>query len=86
MGTVIAFPNCRLSAEVEREVSYLDPCEWRVGDRIFHPTKWGQGTVLSVRGQKLIVEFDRAGRKLVWAGIVSLLQNYEDDEDGGDAA
>jgi hypothetical protein len=86
MGTVIAFPNCRVSAELEYEERNFDQCEWFVGDRIFHPTKYGQGTVVAVNGQKLIADFDRAGRKLVWASFVSLLQNDEDDEGGGDAA
>jgi hypothetical protein len=88
MGTVIAFPNCRVSDELEREVARLDPCEWFVGDRIFHHVKYGQGTVLAVSGQKLIVDFDRAGRKIIWASSLVSLLNGDDggDDDGGDAA
>ena len=73
-----------LTWTAEREVALLDPCEWFVGDRIFHPIKYGRGTVVGVRGHKLIVDFERAGRKIVWASGIISLQN--DDEGGGDAA
>jgi hypothetical protein len=83
MGTVIMYPNCRVPDEPPRELLGLEfDCEWRIGDRIFHHTKYGAGTVVAVSRQKLTVDFDRAGRKIVWAIFVSLLNG----DDGGDAA
>jgi DNA helicase-2/ATP-dependent DNA helicase PcrA len=35
-----------------------------VGGRVFH-TKFGPGAVVAVDGNKLTVEFDKAGRKMV---------------------
>lgn len=40
-----------------------------VGDRVFH-MKFGNGNVSAVEGNKLTVEFDRAGQKKVLDGFV----------------
>ena len=39
------------------------------GDRVFH-LKFGNGTVASVEGNKLTVDFDKAGQKRVLEGFV----------------
>ena len=39
------------------------------GDRVFHQ-KFGNGTVAAVEGNKLTVDFDRAGQKRVLDGFV----------------
>jgi DNA helicase-2/ATP-dependent DNA helicase PcrA len=40
------------------------------GARVFH-MKFGNGTVVLVDGNKLTVEFDKAGRKMVLESFVS---------------
>jgi DNA helicase-2/ATP-dependent DNA helicase PcrA len=51
-GTLIAKSNATAAAK------------YRVNDRIFHQ-KFGNGTVAEVDGEKLTIDFDRAGRKRV---------------------
>jgi DNA helicase-2/ATP-dependent DNA helicase PcrA len=41
-----------------------------IGDRVFH-MKFGMGDVLGVEGDKLDIQFDKAGRKKVIASFVS---------------
>jgi DNA helicase-2/ATP-dependent DNA helicase PcrA len=43
---------------------------YAVGDRVFH-IKFGHGTVSEVDGNKLTVDFDRAGRKRVVDAFVA---------------
>jgi DNA helicase-2/ATP-dependent DNA helicase PcrA len=43
---------------------------YSVGDRVFHQ-KFGNGTVAEVDGEKLSIDFDRAGRKRVVDSFVS---------------
>ncbi len=43
---------------------------YSVGDRVFHQ-KFGNGTVVEVDGEKLSIDFDRAGRKRVVDSFVS---------------
>ena len=43
---------------------------FRAGSRVFH-LKFGPGSVVGVDGQKLTVDFDRAGRKLVMDSFVT---------------
>ena len=45
------------------------PSPFRVGDRVFHQ-KFGNGNVASVDGNKLTIDFDRAGQKRVLDGFV----------------
>jgi DNA helicase-2/ATP-dependent DNA helicase PcrA len=40
-----------------------------VGGRVFH-IKFGPGTVAAVDGNKLTVDFDKAGRKMVLSSFV----------------
>ena len=37
---------------------------YRVGDRVFH-LKFGNGNVVAVDGNKLLIQFDKAGEKRV---------------------
>ncbi|MBB3936606.1 ATP-dependent helicase [Aureimonas phyllosphaerae] len=46
-----------------------EPSRFSVGDRVFH-IKFGGGTVALVEGNKLTVDFDRAGQKRVLEGFV----------------
>ena len=41
-----------------------------VGDRVFHQ-KFGNGNVAAIEGNKLTIDFDRAGQKKVLDGFVS---------------
>lgn len=45
------------------------PSKFAVGDRVFH-IKFGNGNVATVEGNKLTIDFDRAGQKRVLDGFV----------------
>ena len=45
------------------------PSAFEVGGRVFHP-KFGPGSVAAVEGNKLTVDFDKAGRKMVLDSFV----------------
>ncbi|MGE7368252.1 ATP-dependent helicase [Neorhizobium sp. NPDC001467] len=45
------------------------PSKFAVGDRVFH-IKFGNGNVAAIEGNKLTIEFDRAGQKRVLDGFV----------------
>ena len=45
------------------------PSPFKVGDRVFHQ-KFGNGNVAAVEGNKLTIDFDRAGQKRVLDGFV----------------
>jgi DNA helicase-2/ATP-dependent DNA helicase PcrA len=45
------------------------PSEFSVGDRVFH-IKFGNGNVSGIEGNKLTIDFDRAGQKRVLDGFV----------------
>ncbi|MCO6050017.1 UvrD-helicase domain-containing protein [Mesorhizobium sp. RP14(2022)] len=47
-----------------------EPAAFKVGDRVFHQ-KFGNGSVAAVEGNKLTIDFDRAGQKRVLDGFVS---------------
>ena len=42
---------------------------FNIDDRVFHE-KFGNGTVLEIEGDKLLVDFDKNDRKKVMAGFV----------------
>ncbi|TWD58282.1 Rep family ATP-dependent DNA helicase [Agrobacterium vitis] len=46
-----------------------EPSKFAVGDRVFH-IKFGNGNVAGVEGNKLTIDFDRAGQKRVLDGFV----------------
>jgi DNA helicase-2/ATP-dependent DNA helicase PcrA len=45
------------------------PSQFSVGDRVFH-VKFGNGNIASIEGNKLTIDFDRAGQKRVLDGFV----------------
>ncbi|UIK03513.1 ATP-dependent helicase [Neorhizobium galegae] len=45
------------------------PSQFSVGDRVFH-VKFGNGNISAIEGNKLTIEFDRAGQKRVLEGFV----------------
>ena len=49
-----------------------DASQFRAGARVFH-VKFGPGSVFAVDGNKLTVDFDKAGRKMVLDSFVSAL-------------
>jgi DNA helicase-2/ATP-dependent DNA helicase PcrA len=48
------------------------PSAFAVGDRVFHQ-KFGNGNIASIEGNKLTIDFDRAGQKKVLDGFVSVV-------------
>ena len=46
------------------------PSRFKVGDRVFHQ-KFGNGNIAAIEGNKLTIDFDRAGQKKVLDGFVS---------------
>jgi DNA helicase-2/ATP-dependent DNA helicase PcrA len=46
-----------------------EPSKFAVGDRVFH-LKFGNGNISGIEGNKLTIEFDRAGEKRVLDGFV----------------
>jgi len=47
-----------------------EPSKFHVGDRVFHQ-KFGNGNVSAIEGNKLTIDFDKAGQKRVLDGFVS---------------
>nr|WP_295465584.1 UvrD-helicase domain-containing protein [Mesorhizobium sp.] len=47
-----------------------EPSKFHVGDRVFHQ-KFGNGNIASIDGNKLTIDFDKAGQKRVLDGFVS---------------
>ena len=64
--------GARLPKEIEGELVAKSSVAsgYRAGARVFHQ-KFGGGTVAVVDGNKLTVDFDHAGRKMVLEGFVS---------------
>ena len=57
----------RLEAKAERKRA--SPCPFNVGQRIFHQ-KFGYGVITATEGDKLSIDFEKAGAKRVMAGFV----------------
>ena len=47
-----------------------EPSKFAIGDRVFH-MKFGNGNVAAIEGNKLTIDFDRAGQKRVLDGFVN---------------
>jgi DNA helicase II / ATP-dependent DNA helicase PcrA len=47
-----------------------EPSKFAVGDRVFH-IKFGNGSIASIEGNKLTIDFDKAGQKRVLDGFVA---------------
>ncbi|TGV63083.1 ATP-dependent DNA helicase, partial [Mesorhizobium sp. M00.F.Ca.ET.158.01.1.1] len=46
------------------------PSAFSVGDRVFHQ-KFGNGNIAAIEGNKLTIDFDKAGQKRVLDGFVA---------------
>jgi DNA helicase-2/ATP-dependent DNA helicase PcrA len=46
------------------------PSPFRIGDRVFHQ-KFGNGNIAAIEGNKLTIDFDKAGQKKVLEGFVT---------------
>ena len=63
-------PRARtIEGELIAKSTATEPSRFTIGDRVFH-MKFGNGNVASIEGNKLTIDFDRAGQKRVLAGFV----------------
>jgi DNA helicase-2/ATP-dependent DNA helicase PcrA len=63
-------PKARtIDGELVAKSTATEPSRFSVGDRVFH-IKFGNGNIASIEGNKLTIDFDRAGQKRVLDGFV----------------
>ena len=63
-------PRARtIEGELVAKSTMSEPSKFAIGDRVFH-LKFGNGNVAAVEGNKLTIDFDRAGQKRVLDGFV----------------
>ncbi len=63
-------PKARtIDGELVAKSTSTEPSRYSVGDRVFH-IKFGNGNIASIEGNKLTIDFDRAGQKRVLDGFV----------------
>ncbi|MGV1789049.1 AAA family ATPase [Rhizobium lusitanum] len=58
-----------IDGELVAKSTSSEPSKFAIGDRVFH-IKFGNGNVSGIEGNKLTIEFDRAGQKRVLDGFV----------------
>ncbi|WLS04722.1 ATP-dependent helicase [Shinella oryzae] len=58
-----------IEGELIAKSATSEPSKFAIGDRVFH-LKFGNGNVASIEGNKLTIDFDRAGQKRVLDGFV----------------
>ncbi|MBW8299194.1 MAG: UvrD-helicase domain-containing protein [Hydrogenophaga sp.] len=58
-----------IEGELVAKSTTTEPSKFTVGDRVFH-IKFGNGNIASIEGNKLTINFDRAGEKRVLDGFV----------------
>ncbi|MCR6499882.1 UvrD-helicase domain-containing protein [Shinella sp. CPCC 101442] len=58
-----------IDGELVAKSTMSEPSKFTVGDRVFH-IKFGNGNVAAIEGNKLTIDFDRAGQKRVLDGFV----------------
>ncbi|QFI67014.1 ATP-dependent DNA helicase UvrD/PcrA [Sinorhizobium alkalisoli] len=58
-----------IEGELVAKSTTAEPSRFQVGDRVFH-LKFGNGNIAAVEGNKLTIDFDRAGQKRVLDGFV----------------
>ncbi|MFN3502773.1 MAG: 3'-5' exonuclease, partial [Allorhizobium sp.] len=58
-----------IDGELVAKSTTSEPSRFSVGDRVFH-MKFGNGNVSAIEGNKLTIDFDRAGQKRVLDGFV----------------
>jgi DNA helicase-2/ATP-dependent DNA helicase PcrA len=65
-----AGPTARvIQGELIAKSKVDEPSKFSIGDRVFH-IKFGNGNVAAIEGNKLTIDFDRAGQKRVLDGFV----------------
>ncbi|OCP09449.1 MULTISPECIES: UvrD-helicase domain-containing protein [unclassified Ensifer] len=58
-----------IDGELVAKSTATEPSRFLVGDRVFH-IKFGNGNIAAIEGNKLTIDFDRAGQKRVLDGFV----------------
>ncbi|MBM7048217.1 MULTISPECIES: ATP-dependent helicase [Rhizobium] len=58
-----------IDGELVAKSTSSEPSKFAIGDRVFH-IKFGNGNIAEIEGNKLTIEFDRAGQKRVLDGFV----------------
>jgi DNA helicase-2/ATP-dependent DNA helicase PcrA len=58
-----------IEGELVAKSTTSEPSRFNVGDRVFH-IKFGNGNIAAIEGNKLTIDFDRAGQKRVLDGFV----------------
>ncbi|CCE96472.1 DNA helicase II [Sinorhizobium fredii HH103] len=58
-----------IEGELVAKSTTAEPSRFNVGDRVFH-LKFGNGNIAAIEGNKLTIDFDRAGQKRVLDGFV----------------
>jgi DNA helicase II / ATP-dependent DNA helicase PcrA len=58
-----------IEGELVAKSTTAEPSRFKVGDRVFH-IKFGNGNIAGIEGNKLTIDFDRAGQKRVLEGFV----------------
>ncbi|WP_027683768.1 ATP-dependent helicase [Rhizobium leguminosarum] len=58
-----------IEGELVAKSTSAEPSRFTLGDRVFH-LKFGNGNITGIEGNKLTIEFDRAGQKRVLDGFV----------------
>ncbi len=58
-----------IDGELVAKSTTAEPSRFAVGDRVFH-MKFGNGNIAAIEGNKLTIDFDRAGQKRVLDGFV----------------
>jgi Superfamily I DNA and RNA helicases len=64
-----SFKGKVIEGELVAKSVATEPSRFKVGDRVFH-LKFGNGNVAAVDGNKLTIDFDKAGQKRVLDGFV----------------
>ncbi|NRP70511.1 DNA helicase II [Ensifer psoraleae] len=63
-------PRTRMiEGELVAKSTTSEPSRFNIGDRVFH-LKFGNGNIAAIEGNKLTIDFDRAGQKRVLDGFV----------------
>lgn len=58
-----------IDGELVAKSTATEPSRFSIGDRVFH-MKFGNGNIAAIEGNKLTIDFDRAGQKRVLDGFV----------------
>jgi DNA helicase-2/ATP-dependent DNA helicase PcrA len=61
-----------IDGELVAKSTATQPSKFKLGDRVFH-MKFGNGNIKGIEGNKLTIDFDRAGEKRVLDGFVEMV-------------